>query len=91
VNVIDRLKARIASLQENRLQDFMDWRNIETLCTKCSGAGVRAYGNTTGWRGGIGGSMVTSDVCDHCWGSGDEHRHGADLRRLMAEYREATK
>ena len=78
----DILRARIAELEDHRLEHFRDWRNIETLCTKCSGTGVRAYGSTAGWSGGIGGQMMTSGVCDHCWGSGDEHEHGADLRKI---------
>jgi hypothetical protein len=82
---IEKLEARIADIQEQRLECFKSWRNIETLCTVCSGAGVRAYSSTTGWHGGIGGQMMISGVCDHCWGSGDEHRHGADLRRIESE------
>lgn len=33
----------------------------------------------------MGGAMMTTDVCDRCWGSGDEHSHGTDLRRLRHE------
>ncbi len=39
-------------------------------CHPCHGLGVRAYANTTTWRGGIGGQAITSGVCDTCWGSG---------------------
>lgn len=71
------------------LKEYYEWmfyhRNIETPCTKCSGFGRRAYANTTTWRGGIGGQMITGGVCDHCWGSGDENRHGTNLRELYAE------
>ena len=28
---------------------------------------------------------MTTDVCDHCWGSGDENYHWTDLRRLKNE------
>lgn len=68
-------------------QHMLDWRNVESPCPKCNGSGVRMYGSTATWRGGIGGQMCTSDVCDQCWGSGDEHRKGADLRQLMATRR----
>jgi hypothetical protein len=32
----------------------------------------------------MGGASMTKDVCDRCWGSGDEHEHFVDLRRLRA-------
>jgi hypothetical protein len=47
-------------------------RETDTICVKCYGSGVRAYGNTATWRGGIGGSTITMDVCDRCWGSGND-------------------
>lgn len=69
------------------VDDFYAWvwdrRGVETPCKKCSGFGHRAYGNTATWRGGKGGQMITGGVCDHCWGSGDELRHGANLRELF--------
>lgn len=64
---------------------LLNWRGIEDPCEMCGGSGVRLYGSTSTWRGGIGGQMVTSDVCDACWGSGDRFRHGCNLRRLRAE------
>ncbi len=68
---------------------MMDMRGVEheTACPRCIGLGVRSYPNTTGWRGGIGGQAVTSAVCDHCWGSGDKNRKGADLRTMEAHIR----
>lgn len=54
-------------------------------CSKCDGIGRISYPSTTTWRGGIGGQMVTEDVCDRCWGSGDEERKGVDLRAMEAE------
>lgn len=60
----------------------MHQRGVEVPCEKCSGIGVRAYPNTATWAGGIGGSMVTPDVCDVCWGTGDKHRKGVNLRTL---------
>ena len=60
----------------------LEMRGVEYLCEKCHGVGVRAYGNTSGWRGGIGGQVITSDTCDSCWGTGDEYRHGVNLRQL---------
>jgi len=49
-------------------------------CTKCRGSGVRIYSSTATWRGGMGGAAMTRDVCDECWGTGDQDRHGVDLR-----------
>lgn len=60
----------------------------EDVCTKCSGIGRRSYPNTATWRSGpgiISGQAFTEDVCDSCWGSGRNHRKGADLRVLRAK------
>ena len=40
------------------------------ICEGCSGTGVKLYGSTSTWRGGIGGCTMTRDVCNACWGSG---------------------
>lgn len=68
--------------REQHFREFLDHRGVETPCIRCSGLGVRAYGSTATWRGGIGGQMITSDVCDRCWGSGDEQRRWTDLRAI---------
>jgi DnaJ-class molecular chaperone len=62
-----------------------EYRDIETPCKKCNGTGIICYGSTSTFMGGIGGSAMTNGVCNHCWGSGDEHRHGADLKKLYTE------
>ena len=64
---------------------MLDWRGVEDPCLKCDGSGVRAYSTTATWRGGIGGTSITSDVCDSCWGSGDRYRTWTNLRRLRDE------
>ncbi len=64
--------------------DLLQWRNIKTPCPICRGAGGYWYGSTSTWRGGIGGAAMTWGVCDTCWGSGDEHHHWMDLRKLQA-------
>jgi hypothetical protein len=79
--------ARIDEIQEQRIQCFLDWRGVEGPCTVCGGTGKKAYGSTATWHGGIGGATMTSGVCDHCWGSGDEHNHGADLRKMIGVLR----
>jgi len=63
-------------------QRFLQARNVEVPCRQCSGLGVRSYGSTATWRGGIGGQTITSGVCDQCWGSGDADRPWADLQQL---------
>lgn len=60
-------------------------RGVEDPCDDCAGLGVKSYGSCATWRGGASGQMITIDVCDRCWGSGDVYRPGADLRRLRDE------
>jgi hypothetical protein len=36
----------------------------------------------------MGAAAMTYAECDHCWGSGDEHDHWEDLRKLEAEEKE---
>lgn len=61
------------------------WRGVEDPCERCGGSGVVIYGSTSTWRGGMGGSKSTRDVCPTCWGSGDRHHPWTDLRKLMSE------
>lgn len=57
-------------------ENLLDWRGIdlEDACGGCAGAGIKVYGSTATWRGGIGGRALTSDVCNECWGSGNKHK-----------------
>lgn len=81
-----RFRAAAAPADADDLrQRLLEWRGVEDPCLKCSGSGTRAYGSTATWRGGMGGQMITSDVCDACWGSGDRYRTWTDLRRLRGE------
>ncbi len=67
-------------------EKVLAWRGIERkedVCPRCFGSGKVVYGNTTTWRGGIGGQVMTNDVCDECWGSGDITKKGANLRELV--------
>lgn len=50
-------------------------------CPQCGGLGEKAYGSTATFRGGIGGQMITSDVCDGCWGTGRTDKKGPDRRK----------
>lgn len=49
------------------------------MCKACGGAGRIMYPSAATYRGGIGGSAMTEDVCDRCWGSGDENNPGENL------------
>jgi len=51
-----------------------------TKCRKCGGTGKRGYANTSTWRHGIGGQVMTEDICDYCWGTGDSENPGINLR-----------
>lgn len=53
-------------------------------CTRCNGYGVRLYGNTSTWRHTIGGAAMTTDVCDLCWGSGDDRCPNEALRKELS-------
>jgi len=68
--------------RQEYFQHFLEQRGVEDPCTRCQGMGTRTYGSTSTWRGGMGGASMTTDVCDHCWGSGDENRKWVDLRVL---------
>ncbi len=43
-------------------------------CSVCGGAGRKMYGNTATWHKDcvISGQAFLADICDKCWGSGDE-------------------
>ena len=71
---ITELEALCVDYKDSQQQRFLEWRWIRDarhgLCGECKGAGVKLYGSTSTWRGGIGGCAMTTDVCDACWGSG---------------------
>ncbi|MBU1082745.1 MAG: hypothetical protein KKB59_19830 [Spirochaetes bacterium] len=68
----------------NYRQMFLEWRDIEHMCHKCGGSGKYTYPSSATWHGGIGGQVLTNDVCDKCWGSGDEINKGANLKMLFS-------
>jgi hypothetical protein len=75
--------------REESLKEMLRLRGVDDPCETCRGLGVHWYGNTSTWEHGVGGSSITIDVCDVCWGTGDKYRHGVDLRaqrdNLLAE------
>jgi len=57
---------------------------VVTPCPRCLGEGTRVYGNGATWRGGMGVTAMTRDVCDVCWGSGDAESPRQNLRDELA-------
>jgi hypothetical protein len=72
-------------LQGQLHKDTLQWRGVTDPCLSCTGSGRILYPSTSTWRGGMGGSKSTYDVCDTCWGSGDRFVHWTDLRTLRSE------
>jgi len=60
-------------------------RRIEKICASCGGAGKRVYGNTATWHKDqeISGQAFTCDICDRCWGSGDDAHPWLNLYELV--------
>lgn len=60
----------------------------EAMCNKCNGVGKYMYPDTATWRsapGVLSGRAMTLDLCDKCWGSGDEAKPYTNLRALEEE------
>ena len=70
--------------RKEAFDQLLEIRGVESPCTACSGLGVRAYGSTATWMGGIGGQAMTNGVCDKCWGSGDKHRSWPSWKEMKA-------
>ncbi len=70
---------------DEALKWMLHRKGIETPCERCHGFGSYTYASTATWRGGMGGASMTKDVCNKCWGSGDEHESWTDLRKLQKE------
>jgi hypothetical protein len=68
---------------EDFLALALEWRNIDLddACQTCGGAGICTYGDTSTWHHGIGGQMLTVDVCEKCWGSGSAKKSWPSWRK----------
>lgn len=73
------------------LKRMHQMRGVRNPCPQCQGMGVVCYGSGATWRGGMGTASFEWAECDVCWGSGDEHRRGMDLRKLEATFDERVK
>jgi len=83
-------------LQESEVRDeewksFLSMRGVEIPCSSCGGLGRKSYSCTSTWRKGIGGQVITGDVCDKCWGTGDANKQGANLRVISHEIDELNR
>lgn len=67
-------------------QQFLRWRQVETPCELCRGVGTTWYSNGATWAGGMGTASCERDICDRCWGTGDEHKRGRNLRAWRDSY-----
>jgi len=67
-----------------RFDALLEWREIDPgdACKGCSGAGKMVYSNTSTWHHAFGGQMITSDVCEQCWGSGSASRPWPSWREI---------
>lgn len=71
---------------DDALKQFLRWRGVRSPCPKCNGRGCYQYGHGSTWRGGMGTASMAWDVCNVCWGTGDESRTGVDLRKQRDEF-----
>lgn len=84
------LRRRVEGLESQRddvYDNMLRWRGVDRgagdePCKRCSGSGIAAYSSASTWRGGISGQVITSDVCDKCWGSGNAEKPWVNLRKL---------
>lgn len=60
-------------------------------CPRCHGRGYRTYSSGATWRGGMGTTSASRDVCDQCWGSGLSETTGTNLRQVEARIYEAER
>lgn len=49
---------------------------------------TKVYGSTATYMGGVGACAMTEDICDRCWGSGDNEFPGPNLRNLSLRARD---
>lgn len=90
INDYDRVLEAHTGLTRAQYECMLKWRGIQAPCVKCDGAGSFVYSNTATWRrepGTVAGRAMTRDVCDACWGSGDQLCPWPNLRELEEKAR----
>jgi len=90
---IAALRAELAEARERETHLIACARNPhqheEGVCERCGSVGSFMYGNTSTWRNGVGGSMMTVGVCDKCWGSGSQEKPWPSWRAIAGDRRNA--
>lgn len=76
------------TLHLTRTEFMRRFCGVDDLCHVCQGLGRRMYNNSSTWHYGAGANTITWDVCDDCWGTGDMHRTGVNLRKQRDEMRD---
>jgi len=66
---------------------FLDDR-YDSICVDCNGSGIKIYSSTSTYFYGVGGCAMTHDVCDKCWGSGDESNPFRNIKKLLVQKKE---
>ncbi len=94
--VLDFKDKEIKRLNERFEHGVLIWRGIEQdygdkPCKDCGGNGIKSYGSTSTWHGGIGGSAITQGVCDKCWGSGNIDKPWVNLKKIYKQLEEKDK
>ena len=76
----------------NAITDLLRRRGLTgPLCERCEGLGVILYDNDTTWgRSAVATHGPVFDVCDQCWGSGDDSRPWLDLRSVIGFQRDLS-
>ena len=72
---IERLRKSLDLYREAATTSRTGFVDDDDICSGCGGIGWRTYGDTSTWRGGVGGQSLTDDVCCDCWGSGSASKH----------------
>lgn len=67
-------------VEKTAMRTLLRRRGVTSVCSRCHGLGTVAYSSGATWRGGMGVAQITYDLCDKCWGSGDEQRHFQNVR-----------
>lgn len=78
----NRIKLGNALLSEAETLKSVALLILGVACPYCRGFGKRTYSNTSAWRHGIGGQMMTVGICDLCWGTGRTDETGVNLKKL---------
>jgi len=88
LNMVKKVSEEHERLLEDARIEFLRLRGVETPCERCKGMGTRLYSSGATWRTGMSTRKFTYDLCDECWGTGDDNKHSLDLKILEKRLRE---